>query len=147
MAPMGPAHRASMRMLNTWLVLHAADNYVLESRLTIDLAEGFSPDPDFTLARQRDGGYPPGESPTVEDVLLVIEVADSSLAYNLQEKALAYAQAGVPELWVVDIPHRQIHVLSHPSSEGYRSVAAAGESESVNALLIPVLEVSVTEAM
>ena len=121
MAPMGPAHRRSMRRLNTWLVLHAGDQYVVESQLTTDLAETFAPDPDFILARWKEDGYPEGENPGKDDVLLAIEVADNSLEYNLRAKALAYARAGIPELWVVDIPHRQIHVFIHPSADGYQS--------------------------
>ena len=147
MAPTGDEHGDSIELLNNWLATRAGQLYNVRCQSTLRVAEGFTPDPDFTLLKYRDGGYARGPRPTPEDVLLIIEVADSSLSYDLGEKALAYSRAGVPEQWVVDIPHRQIHVLSHPSSEGYRSVAAAGESESVNALLIPELEVSVTEAM
>ena len=147
MAPMGPAHRRSMRRLNTWLVLHAGDQYVVESQLSIDLSEAFTPDPDFILARWREDGYPEGENPGRDDVLLAIEVADSSLEYNLGDKARAYARTGIPELWVVDIPHRQIHVFIHPSADGYQSHAAAGEDEAVTALLIPNLRLPVSEAL
>ena len=146
-APMGPAHRRSMRRLNTWLALQAGENYVLECQLTIELAEGFTPDPDFILARWKEDGYPEGENPGIADVLLAIEVADSSLEYKLGEKALAYARAGVPELWVVDIPHGQVHVLIQPSADGYRTRDTADESHSVTALLIPGLQLPVAEAL
>ena len=147
MEKMGPAHRRSMRQLTTWLALQAGDKYVLECQLTIELAEGFTPDPDFILARWKEDGYPEGENPGKTDVLLAIEVADSSLEYKLGEKALAYARAGVPELWVVDIPHRQVHVLIQPTADGYRTRDTADESHSVTALLIPGLQLPVAEAL
>ena len=111
------------------------------------MAEGFSPDPDFTLLKYRQGGYGRGPRPTAADVLLVIEVADSSLEYDLGEKALAYARAGVPEMWVVDIPNRQMHVYIHPSADGYQAYSTASEDESVTALLIPGLDLPVAEAL
>ena len=147
MEKMGPARRRSMRQLTTWLALQAGDKYVLECQLTIELAEGFTPDPDFILAKCKEDGYPEGQNPGKADVLLAIEVADSSLEYKLGEKALAYARAGVPELWVVDIPHRQVHVLIEPSADGYRTRDTADESHSVTALLIPGLQLPVAEAL
>ena len=147
MAPTGDKHADSIELLNHWLVTRAKQVYNVRCQTTLRVAEGFTPDPDFTLLKYRDGGYARGPRPTPEDVLLIIEVADSSLSYDLGEKALAYSRAGVPEQWVVDIPHRQVHVLSYPSSEGYRSVADAGENDSVIALLIPELELPVAEAM
>lgn len=147
MALMRPAHRRSMRQLNNWLAVRAGDTYVLECQLTIELAEGFIPDPDFVLARNREEGYPEGHNPGKSDVLLVIEVAESDVEYNLVEKALAYARAGVPELWVVDIPHRQIHVLINPGPDGYQVHATAVEAESVTTLLIPSLTLPVAEVL
>ena len=147
MAPTGDEHGDNIELLNNWLATRAGQLYKVRCQTTLKVAEGFTPDPDFTLLKYRDGGYARGPRPTQEDILLIIEVADSSLSYDLGEKALAYARAGVPEVWVVDIPHRQIHVLIHPSSEGYRSVAAAGENDRVTALLIPELELPVAEAM
>ena len=147
MAPMGDEHGNSIEQLNTWLVIRADDKYNVRCQITLRVAEGFSPDPDFTLLKYRQGGYGRGPRPTAEDVLLVIEVADSSLEYDLGEKALAYARAGVPEMWVVDIPNRQMHVYIHPTPDGYQTYSTASEDESVTALLIPGLDLPVAEAL
>ena len=94
------------------------------------------------------GGWIPGRNrPTVADVLLIIEVADSSLSRDLDEKSLAYAQAGVPELWVVDIRGRRIHRLTRPSPEGYQEQTIAGEDEIITPNLIPNLQMPVREAL
>ena len=116
-------------------------------QVTFRLAEGFTPDPDFTLLRYRADGYRGDNRPTAADVLLVIEVADSSLARDLGPKSLAYAQAGVPELWVVDLPHRQLHRLTQTSPEGYQEQTAAGENETISPLLIPNLQMPVKVAL
>ena len=147
MPPMGDEHGYSITDLNIWLVQQAGQDYVPTCQVTIRLAEGFTPDPDFTLLRYREDGYGPHHRPDTTDVLLVIEVADSSLARDLGEKSLAYARASVPELWVVDIPHRQVHRGSRPSPEGYQKHTTAGESETISPILIPNLMMPVRVAL
>ena len=147
MPSMGDEHSDSIEYVNSWLGDRRRRDYIPRCQSTIRLADGFSPDPDFALLRYRPGGYGPHRSPQASDVLLIIEVADASLGRDLGPKALAYARAGVPELWVVDIPHRQVHVLINPSPEGYRTRATAGEDESVTALLIPGLTMPVRTAL
>lgn len=115
--------------------------------MTIRLAEGFTPDPDFTLLRYRKEGYGSHHRPSAADVLLVIEVVDSSPARDLGDKSLAYAQAAVPELWVADIPHRQLHRLSRPSPEGYKERITTGEDENISPILIPNLMMPVRVAL
>ena len=145
--PMGDEHSDSIEYVNSWLGDRRGREYIPRCQSTIRLADGFSPDPDFALLRYRPGGYGPNRRPQASDVLLIIEVADASPGRDLGPKALAYARAGVPELWVVDIPHRQIHVLSNPSPDGYQAHATAGEEESVTALLIPGLTMPVRTAL
>ena len=147
MPPMGDNHGDSIVDLNTWLSDRRGQDYVLACQVTIRLAEGFTPDPDFVLLRYRAAGYRGENRPTAADVLLVIEVADSSLTRDLGLKSLAYARAGVPELWVVDLPHRQVHRLSRPSPEGYQERTTAGEEESITPILVPNLQMPVREAM
>ena len=95
MAPMGDEHGNTIAQLNTWLVIRAEEKYNVRCYITLRVAEGFSPDPDFTLLKYPQGGYGRGTRPRAEDVLLIIEVADSSFVYDLGDKALAYARAGV----------------------------------------------------
>ncbi len=61
--------------------------------------------------------------PTAGDVLLLIEVSDSSIATDLQEKADLYAESGVAEYWVVDVPASRIHVMSGSDGRHYRTIA------------------------
>lgn len=147
MPPMGDEHGDGIRDLTTWLSDRRGQDYVPQCQVTIRLAEGFTPDPDFVLLRYKEEGYRGDNRPTATDVLLVIEVADSSLARDLGLKSLAYARAGVPELWVVDIPHRQVHRLTRPSPEGYQERTTAGEEEAISPELLPNLQMPVRAAL
>ena len=147
MTPMGDNHRRSTRRLNLWLVRNAGQDYIPQCQVTISLANDFTPDPDFSLLRYREDEYNEGDSPTQADVLLIIEVADSSLAYDLGDKSLAYARAGIPELWVVDLPHQQVHRFTGPSPQGYQEHSTAAEDETMTPSLIPSLQLPVHDTL
>jgi Uma2 family endonuclease len=74
------------------------------------LGERSAPQPDVVLLRPRADRYYDSH-PTAADALLVVEVADTTLMYDLEVKRPLYARAGVAELWVVDINRRELHVL------------------------------------
>lgn len=82
-------------------------------QLPIDLAADTMPQPDLVVVPFRDDFYATAH-PTGTEAALVVEVADSSLQYDLTEKAEAYAVAGVPEYWVVDVLNRVLYVLRDP---------------------------------
>ncbi len=67
--------------------------------------------------------------------MLLIEVADSSLDYDLGEKSNLYAEAGILDYWVIDIPAQQVHVLRNPGLDGYQS----HQTISGNERLVPLL--------
>ena len=147
MPPMGDEHGDSIGDLNLWLNDRRGQDYVPRCQVTFRLAEGFTPDPDFVLLRYKEEGYRGANRPTAADVLLVIEVAYSSLDRDLGLKSLAYARAGVSELWVVDIPHRQVHRFTRPSPEGYQERTTAGEEETISPTLLPSLQMPVRAAL
>ncbi len=87
------------------------------------------PQPDLVLIRPRRGlaENPPAD----EDVLLVVEVADSSLARDRKEKIPLYAEAGIPESWLVDLNSSTLFVYRQPTPEGYQDVRPYHRGESV----------------
>ena len=147
MAPMGREHGRSLRKLTAWLVDQRGQDYIVQCQVTIHLSEGFTPDPDFTLLKYREDQYQEDQEPIATDVLLIIEVSDSSLQHDLEVKSISYARANVPELWVVDIPHRLVHRFTQPSPDGYLSRATAAEEETISPELIPSLRMPVGEAL
>ena len=81
--------------------------------------------PDLALLKPRPDFYEE-ELPLGRDALLVVEVAESSLRYDLQVNLPLYAQAGVPEVWVVDLEGKRVLVHRKPEGGGYREAEALG---------------------
>ena len=76
------------------------------------------PEPDIVLLRPRADRYTK-ESARPEDVLLLIEVADTSYRYDRGIKLPLYARAGVPEMWIIDLTHDVVEVYRQPTANGY----------------------------
>lgn len=88
------------------------------------------PAPDILVLRRRMDAFRTGNIPP-EELILVVEVADSTLSSDLRVKASLYARAGVPEYWVADVPNRRIIVHREPADGRYQSVIAYFDHESV----------------
>ena len=70
-------------------------------------------------------------------MLLVIEVADSSVEYDRQMKIPLYARHAIPEVWLLDLPSRSIEIYREPSGSGYRTTLPPGSKETISPLLLP----------
>ncbi|MCB0609467.1 MAG: Uma2 family endonuclease, partial [Lewinella sp.] len=79
------------------------------------------PEPDIAVLKMRSDLYSDAH-PRAEDILLVIEVAGSSLQKDRQVKMPLYAEAGIPEAWVIDLEGKTIEVYSSPAPEGYSRI-------------------------
>ncbi|HKI01468.1 MAG TPA: Uma2 family endonuclease [Thermoanaerobaculia bacterium] len=93
------------------------------------------PQPDVVLLRRRPDFKlrPPGP----EDVFLVVEVSDSSLAYDRDVKIPLYAESGIPEAWLIDLKSKTIFVYRQPSPEGYREVNQYRRGEAISPEAFP----------
>ena len=107
--------------LNEILVSQLAGRAVVKVQGPIHLDEHSEPEPDVVLSKPRRDYYK-RSLPTPADVLLVIEVADSSLAYDRTVKMPLYAQAGIAEAWIVNLIDRWIEVYREPSPAGYTTL-------------------------
>ncbi len=77
------------------------------------------PQPDLAVLRRRADFYATGERPGPADVLLLVEVADSSLRFDRTVKLPLYARAGIAELWIVDMKQRVVDAYRQPGADGY----------------------------
>ena len=103
---------------------------------------GFSePQPDLTVMRLRPDRYRSGH-PQPADVLLMVEVSDSSLRFDRTVKLPLYARAGIPEFWIVDLGRRMLDAHRTPSGDGYRSMRSYGAGERVALAMAPEIELS-----
>ena len=109
------------------------EEYAGMIKATLCVGEGFVPDPDYWLARMDD--FTLRVDP--EDILLIIEVAEESLRFDLEVKARLYARAGVAELWVVDLPQLLLHRFTGPAPDGYLDHTVLTEDELVTPIKVP----------
>lgn len=102
--------------------------------------------PDVALLRRRGDWY--GQSyPSPADTYLVVEVADSSVSYDRNVKADIYAQAGVPECWVVDLSAQVVHVLRSPTADGYTAIGILRPGVTLAIQALPDIRVPVATAL
>jgi Uma2 family endonuclease len=109
----------------------------------VRLSEISEPQPDLLLLRFREDFYA-SRHPRPEDVLLLVEVADSSLGYDQGTKAPLYARHGIPEVWIEALGRTTLEVCRDPSPQGYRDVRTLRRGDRISPLAFPdlVLEVS-----
>ncbi|MDQ2808285.1 MAG: Uma2 family endonuclease [Chloroflexota bacterium] len=135
MCPIGYRHAAQVRELTTLL----ADNRVKGMRIDVqnplDLGQRYQPQPDLMLLRERTDRYKRA-LPTAADVLLLIEVADSSLDYDQHSKLPVYAQAGIVEVWIVNLDVDQVEIYTQPQGAAYSTqrIVRRGETVAIGAL-------------
>jgi len=142
MVPIGIRHASCVRRLIRLLSRGVGERAVVDIQNPLRLAEDSELQPDVVLLRPRADLYA-GSHPGPEDVLLLVEVAESSVDVDRDVKVPLYARAGVPEVWLVDLGGDRIEVYRQPSPRGYRDVRIARRGESVAPMALPELELPV----
>lgn len=132
MSPIGSRHAACVGRLSKLLERRGGDHAIVWVQNPILINDYSEPVPDLTLLRLREDFYAHAK-PMPDDVLLIIEVSDSTLNYDRQVKAPLYARAGVPELWLVNLPAELIEVYARPAGGTYQEMRLVGRGESVTA--------------
>lgn len=146
MTPIGPDHAGCVDALNALLSRLVAGAAIVRVQNPVVLGAHWEPQPDLTLLRPRPDGYRTAH-PGPEDILLVIEVADTSLESDRDVKLAHYAATGIPEAWLVDLEHDRIEVHRDPGPEGYREVRKARRDDTVTALLVATTVISVDDVL
>ena len=142
MSPAGPVHEDYIEFLLSWAApLLAANRYKVRSQSGLLIGNSV-PKPDFTLLAPKRYGR---NRPTADDVLLIVEVAESSLNYDLGEKAQLYAEGGVSEYWVVDVAGQTLHRHQAPSESGYRDVDVVGGDAKLQAQFEGAIAIDLAE--
>ena len=131
MSPKLSSHTSALNRLMYAVIAAFGSTALVRVQDPIILNDWSEPEPDLAMC-QPDPDYYKDAHPQADQVLLVIEVADSSLAYDRTRKAQAYAGSGIPEYWIVNLPDRQIEILTEPipGTSQYRQqrLAFAGDA-------------------
>lgn len=141
MSPIGSRHARCVDRLTALLVPLVVGRAIVRVQNPVALSEISEPQPDLSLLAYREDFYP--QHPGAADVLLIIEVADSSLMSDRRVKVPLYGRSGVTETWLVDLVSARVEVYRLPGAHGYGSSATwrAGDVITVGAL--PDLSVDV----
>ncbi len=127
MTPIGSWHFTCVNRLNKLLVTSVGDQAIVSVQNPVRLNDHREPQPDLTVIRNRDYR---SSLPIPEDVLLLIEVSDTTLAYDRNVKLPLYAQAGIPEVWILDLASETIERHTEPSGNDYRHTEKVRRGES-----------------
>jgi len=122
MPPIGHPHAGTVKLLSNLLKEQLGAAAIVSVQDPVWLDDYTEPLPDIALLRPRADYYRNGH-PGPEDVLLLIEVADTSLAYDRDVKLPRYARAGIPEVWLVDLGGRRLTMHRRPAGDAYAEVA------------------------
>lgn len=143
MTPPNPPHEDTVDLLNYWSVDNAPrDEVRVRIQNSLGIAELDSvPEPDVAWMRARSYRK---RRPRPTDVLLLIEVAESSLAYDRGEKLELYAAARIKEYWIVNLPDLCIEVYRKPHGGAYRESATYQVGELISPLAFPTIALEVS---
>jgi len=144
MAPIGPDHSSKTRRLNRQFSQIVGDLALVDMQNPIVLDDHSEPEPDLALLRPSDDFYETA-NPTAKDVFLLVEVADSSLNYDKKTKIPLYARQGIPEVWLINVPNKQVEIYRNPSPKGYRQILFPENKESISPTLLPDVSIKVSD--
>ena len=135
MPPIGDWHAASVNRLNNLMLPLLRQRAIMSE-----------PIPDIMLLRWRDDFYETGH-PSPDDVLLIIEVSDSTVDYDRNDKLTAYARAAIPEVWIVSRQDRRIEAYTEPTGGRYSNARYVGRGENIAPGALPDLVVGIDRVL
>jgi len=143
MSPIGPFHGGLVKCLIRIYTRLAQGRWQVAAQDPLRLDDHSEPEPDFMLLRPSPDDYK-GRHPRPDDVFLLIEVSDTTLDYDREEKIPAYARAGIAEVWIVNLNNVSVEVYRDPHFTGYgsKTVLAAGDQVAPQAYPDAVVNVA-----
>lgn len=144
MSPIGPLHAAVVRRLVKRLTVLVGDQAIISPQNPVQLNEYTEPQPDIAVLRPRDDHYACAH-PQANDVLLIIEVSDTSARYDWTEKLPRYAAAQIGETWIVDVGQQVVEQYTHPVRGQYAHMHKNFPGEVITSLTVPAIALDVSD--
>jgi Uma2 family endonuclease len=142
MSPIGSEHAGAVNALTRRLVQVVGERGIVAVQNPVRLDDLSEPQPDFAVLKPRPDDYRKA-TPCPEEVLLIIEVADSSLSYDRGVKRSLYTRHGIPEFWIVNLTAGEVEVCRAPSGDSYASVSHVGRAGTLEPELLPGIAIPV----
>lgn len=145
-SPMGPFHGGVVNRLNELFSERRKNRWIVSVQNAIRLDNHSEPEPDLMLLKRAPDHYV-SHHPAPDDVLLLIEVADSSLDFDRSRKLPAYARASIPEVWIVDLHESAIEVYREPHFTDYDKTAVFRPGDQLSPSAFPDTKLDVAELL
>ena len=146
MAPIGKAHASGVKKANRLFSQGLERQITVGVQDPVDLGTYAELQPDLSILRFREDAYARFH-PRPEDILLIIEVSDSTLAHDREVKVAIYGRAGVPETWIVNLAEDSLERFWEPGPEGYARRSIHRRGEKISPIALPDLEVAVEDLL
>jgi Uma2 family endonuclease len=146
MAAIGRRHAACVNRLVSILTQLLGTQVILSPQNPIELGEKSQPEPDIVLLQPRQDFYESGH-PQVRDIFLLVEVADSTIETDRDIKIPLYAEAGIIEVWLVDLSAECIEVYRQPTTNGYENVQKLLRNQNLSIQTFPNIAIGVNEVL
>ena len=144
--PIGEKHSAIVERLSEILHDELGKSVSLRNQQPIKFSDYNEPQPDLAILQRRDDFYF-YEKPVPKDVLILIEVSDSTLKYDRDTKLALYAEAEIPEVWIVNLKNNIVEVHQKPSIGIYQLAQIYKSGEVVKSAILPNLEIEVDKIL
>ena len=144
MMPIGARHAACVNRLNHILAHMVGDDVIVSVQNPLRLDEKNEVLPDVTVLRFRPDFYA-NAHPGPEDVLLVVEVAETSLAYDREIKGPLYGRYGIPEFWLINLRNNVVEVYRRPFAQGYKETLVFEKGDTLTPALLPDVHIAMQE--
>jgi Uma2 family endonuclease len=146
MAPIGSRHWAVVNRLNRALTIAVGERAIVSVQSALRLGTRSEPQHDLALLKPRADFYARA-LPTAEDTLLVIEVADTTAAYDRQVKAPLYGREGVPELWIIDLEASLVRFFKDPEGGLYSGVSTSAQPGMRPVAMLPGITIDLSAVL
>ena len=145
MAPIGDTHAAISNRLNRLLVLAVGERGIVAVGNPVRLSPHSEPQPDFSVLRPRADYQTRGPRP--EDVMLAVEVSDTTLRRDRRVKLALYARAGIPEFWIVNLEATVVEIYRSPADDTYASVERKRSGDVATVAALPGVTIAISQIL
>ena len=146
MSPIGSSHSGTVKRSSAFLNHRLGNIMIVSVQDPIRLSDFSEPQPDLALLKPRKDFYSKSH-PTPDDVLVVIEVSDTSLAYDRNVKLPLYARAGIPESWLIVLAKEVIEIHSQPKNGKYQKTQRLKRGKTLVSPTIPSFSCKVEDLL
>lgn len=144
MSPIGLKHLATVNRLNKFFYFNFPEMIIVGVQNSIELNDNSQPEPDVVLLKYRQDFYQK-KRPSVEDILLLIEVSDSSLKYDQEIKLPLYAENNIEEVWLINLIDDCVEVYRNPKGKKYQQINILDQENTISCVAFSEITINISD--